>query len=327
MTSPISVMRCGASSWVPSYRARAARQFPLPSNLPSREIQTANLTIKNVDGLLKRHEDCFRTRPVLLSTTLPVLMNAFVRNTPQARSSRPRISSAPFCAAKVAGNGFPPQWMGQIFDGGVIFSAPGVSSPYSIQSIWDDGMGKPRAKSNTGIIYFIASNDRIKIGFTRNLKARMSSYLLHISSFEQIGISAGTVQFEKAIHQHLAAYRLTGEWFRDCPEVRAEIARIIADGPEAIDFVQPVPKQKPQFVREPLTPEKQRAAWRRLLDLFWPDDPIGGFAQFCQVDRTTIIAWLNGSEEIPDLIRYAFVGKLMEYLSEGYLNQNQEEEL
>lgn len=128
MTNPIFVMRCGASSCTAIYRPQTARQFLHPSNLTPMKMLTANLTAKNVDGLPTRHEDCYRTRPAQPSTSLPASMSGFVRNTPPARLSRPRIFSARFCAPMAAGNGYPRSWRDLKRNGGATCSAPAVLS-------------------------------------------------------------------------------------------------------------------------------------------------------------------------------------------------------
>jgi hypothetical protein len=91
-----------------------------------------------------------------------------------------------------------------------------------------------------GRVYFIECAGRIKIGFSRNVQARLRQFSTGSAlKFSLIGEIDGTKNLEKAIHQKLAANREHGEWFRDCEEVRAILELIQRDGPSAIGFVEP----------------------------------------------------------------------------------------
>jgi hypothetical protein len=72
-----------------------------------------------------------------------------------------------------------------------------------------------------GVVYVIRLGDRIKVGFSQNYKRRLRD-LPHeeiITIFPRC-----TVTHERHLHGLLAKWRVTGEWFKDCPEVRAIIA-------------------------------------------------------------------------------------------------------
>lgn len=77
------------------------------------------------------------------------------------------------------------------------------------------------------MIYFIqagAADGPVKIGTTRNLAQRIAS--IASAHFEPISVLAtieGGAIIEGKFHQLLETYRIRGEWFRWCPEVRAVV--------------------------------------------------------------------------------------------------------
>lgn len=87
------------------------------------------------------------------------------------------------------------------------------------------------------VVYFIECVGRIKIGYSTDLKGRMVALATGApDALTLIAAIDGTVQVERAIHRHLDEYRIKGEWFADCPAVRATIERLVAEGPGAIGF-------------------------------------------------------------------------------------------
>lgn len=81
--------------------------------------------------------------------------------------------------------------------------------------------------TESGFIYFAqpVNGGAIKIGHSSDPFARLRS--LNTASAERlriIGLFPGSPLDEKRLHATLAAHRLSGEWFRDCPEVLAVIA-------------------------------------------------------------------------------------------------------
>lgn len=76
-------------------------------------------------------------------------------------------------------------------------------------------------------VYFIQrQSGPIKIGFTKNLKQRLSA--LRTSSAEPLtllGHIPGGKEIEAELHARLSAHRLKGEWFNAASEVIAEIER------------------------------------------------------------------------------------------------------
>lgn len=75
-----------------------------------------------------------------------------------------------------------------------------------------------------GLVYFVRLGNRVKIGFTTNLAARMAA----IPHEEILGVMPGSLRDEKRCHAAFAHLRTTGEWFEDAPDLRAFIADIAA---------------------------------------------------------------------------------------------------
>ena len=77
--------------------------------------------------------------------------------------------------------------------------------------------GTPRqTRDIAGVVYFILLGDRIKIGYTTDLDARMRV----IPHEEVLGTIPGTMRDERMYHAKFAKHRTTGEWFKDCPDIR-----------------------------------------------------------------------------------------------------------
>lgn len=92
--------------------------------------------------------------------------------------------------------------------------------------------------NDMSVVYFIECVGRIKIGYSTDVKGRMSA--LATGAPQRLTLIAtipGSPQFERAIHRHLASHRTNGEWFADCATVRDAIADLIARGPAAIGFL------------------------------------------------------------------------------------------
>lgn len=74
------------------------------------------------------------------------------------------------------------------------------------------------------VVYFAASKQHVKIGFTRNVKTRFQS--LQTGSPDELtllGFVPGDADLEAAIHGRLSKFHYRGEWFLDCEDVRTEI--------------------------------------------------------------------------------------------------------
>jgi len=90
-----------------------------------------------------------------------------------------------------------------------------------------------------GFIYVIANGrGQFKVGYSKRPTARLQA--LQTASSDRltlVGTTPGGVEDEKALHQHMTAHRLAGEWFADNQILASLIARM--DQPEQ-------PETKPQ---------------------------------------------------------------------------------
>lgn len=95
---------------------------------------------------------------------------------------------------------------------------------------------------SNGIVYFIECADRIKIGFTKRTVAKRIRGLTTGAPDDLKVLAAveGSVPFERAIHKAAKQYRVRGEWFKNCPEVRDLMHDIVFRGHDAIGFVEPL---------------------------------------------------------------------------------------
>lgn len=76
-----------------------------------------------------------------------------------------------------------------------------------------------------GQVYFIECAGRIKIGTTKNLKARLAA-LQTSAPGDMIVVATipGDRAVERSLHAQLVSHRVKLEWFDDCSEVRAAIS-------------------------------------------------------------------------------------------------------
>jgi hydrogenase maturation factor HypE len=84
-------------------------------------------------------------------------------------------------------------------------------------------------------VYFAAVDDRIKIGTSENVEQRLqqiNSFLLE--PIRLIGTVDGSYPLEAALHERFSKFRIKGEWFSDCDELRALIRLVLRFGPQTI---------------------------------------------------------------------------------------------
>lgn len=62
----------------------------------------------------------------------------------------------------------------------------------------------------SGVVYYIRFGDRVKIGYTTNLRQRLHN----LPHDEVLATEIGTMADERARHRMFADLRVTGEWFR-----------------------------------------------------------------------------------------------------------------
>jgi len=86
-----------------------------------------------------------------------------------------------------------------------------------------------RARSRAtapGWIYYLRIGDRIKIGYSRDVKRRMRAYP---PDSKLLAVHPGTPQMETEMHQRFAGSRAAGrEWFNETVDLREHIAAVIA---------------------------------------------------------------------------------------------------
>lgn len=82
----------------------------------------------------------------------------------------------------------------------------------------------PRSRSTEqGYVYFARFGDRVKIGFTTNVKQRMGG----IPHDQVLGAVPGTMADEKRCHAAFAHLRITGEWFEPGQDLMDFIAEVV----------------------------------------------------------------------------------------------------
>ncbi|WP_050577733.1 GIY-YIG nuclease family protein [Sinorhizobium meliloti] len=77
----------------------------------------------------------------------------------------------------------------------------------------DNGVGS--------FVYFITDGDAIKIGKANNPKSRLSGLQTsHHKPLRILALMPGGEASERALHGKFHRYRIRGEWFKDCREIR-----------------------------------------------------------------------------------------------------------
>jgi hypothetical protein len=84
----------------------------------------------------------------------------------------------------------------------------------------------PPLSERPGVIYFARFGDKVKIGFTTNLRGRLDA----IPHDEILGTAPGMLADEKRCHAAFAHLREQGEWFRAEPDLLAFIKDVTAQG-------------------------------------------------------------------------------------------------
>ena len=79
-------------------------------------------------------------------------------------------------------------------------------------------------KFRAGEVYFIGFRDRIKIGFSTDVHARLQ----RVAHDRVLAVIPGTMATEKALHHRFAHLRVSGEWFEPGDDLMAYIAEVRA---------------------------------------------------------------------------------------------------
>lgn len=82
---------------------------------------------------------------------------------------------------------------------------------------------KSKVNLSVGVVYFLRfpKSNLVKIGFTTNLKTRVSAYETHSAeTFKVYKTISGTTEDEKEIHKKLSKFRVKKEFFKWCEEIK-----------------------------------------------------------------------------------------------------------
>lgn len=86
------------------------------------------------------------------------------------------------------------------------------------------------------MIYFIQSNDYVKVGYTSNIKNRHRKYVTeNPEPIKIIGMCKGGFDVEKKIHKQLSDWHYRGEWFYLTEASRLKITEIIRENRDNIE--------------------------------------------------------------------------------------------
>jgi hypothetical protein len=76
-------------------------------------------------------------------------------------------------------------------------------------------------------VYFAQAEDRIKIGWSKQVSARLAGLQTGCpSSIKLLGTIPGGRSVERQLHERFASLRLSGEWFKAEPELLEHIAAV-----------------------------------------------------------------------------------------------------
>lgn len=84
----------------------------------------------------------------------------------------------------------------------------------------------PRVETRQPFIYYIRFGDRIKIGHTLDVRARLAN----LPHDELLAIEPGPLDLERTRHHQFEAHRITrkGEWFRPHPDLLAHVEMLVS---------------------------------------------------------------------------------------------------
>ncbi len=71
-------------------------------------------------------------------------------------------------------------------------------------------------------VYYLRLGNRIKIGWTRNLSAKMKA----IPHEQLLALEPGGLSVEAQRHQQFEEFKIVGEWFRSCPVIMRHVASL-----------------------------------------------------------------------------------------------------
>lgn len=96
------------------------------------------------------------------------------------------------------------------------------------------------------MIYFIQSNDYVKVGYTSNLKNRYKKYVTeNPEPIKLIGKCNGGFDTEKKIHKQMHEWHYRGEWFYLTEASRIRLYEIIKENKDTVE-----PQKKPKVKKK-----------------------------------------------------------------------------
>lgn len=147
-------------------------------------------------------------------------------------------------------------------------------------------------------VYFIACDGRIKIGTSKNAEQRIAALrTLYHEPLVFLGCAPGGREFEQRVQREFEKFRTKGEWFRDCPELRAGISQhlLAATFPPA----PPAPK-----VRD-------AKAFGRVVLALWPDDPAANLAKRAGCTKRAAHFYIRGKRKPSARVLIAIMRELV----------------
>lgn len=147
-------------------------------------------------------------------------------------------------------------------------------------------------------VYFIESENKIKIGISRNVHARLSQIRGHSGTKAVLLASVpGNREIEKSLHKKLVAHRISGEWFTDCPEVRSAMQLAINN------FSGALVESRDERVRKELFGQVAR--------IIWPHKTAAHLAAVGGANERTAARWLKGSHPPPASVIVAMLSEII----------------
>jgi hypothetical protein len=145
-------------------------------------------------------------------------------------------------------------------------------------------------------VYFAQCGDRIKIGVSSNITARLAQLRQGAGGDVKLLASIeGDFEIERALHNKLRMQRIDGEWFRDCAEVRAAIQN------SENNF----PKPTPADIKA-----NTASKFKAVCKVLWPEQTGYVLAEIAGVDARTAHRWLSGQSEPPAVVFSAILNEL-----------------
>lgn len=166
-------------------------------------------------------------------------------------------------------------------------------------------------------IYFLLLGGRIKIGTAKRVQGRVRAIETHTPDpVTLLGVIDGGYPLERAIHEHLRAYRVHREWFRNCREVREAIADILKRGASAIGFCGDVFKRASAVSIPPFEPDEGRyLTLAELVGFILRVVPQFSLAGLTDASEEQAAAWLQDDDSVPKLVRFAVAWAMVQCIA------------